>query len=625
VRRLSTYKGQYKVVRRLLIVLILSLSVFAVSNSYAATLTVTKTADTNDGVCDSDCSLREAIAVAASGDLIAFSELFSSKQTIALELGQIELSKSLTITGPGQDLLSISGNNASRIFITEVEATINLSHLTLRDGRLTNDPLGYYAGAAIYMANGVLNITDVRVTNNYVRSPGPGDIYGSGAISCFRCTMSIVDSLVDHNEGAVIGGIRSAEAHVNISRTIFDSNIKAAFWAKRFDVVAINSSIFRNTDTTALIFEFSCIAHLTSTTFEQNVTGVAVLEESFAEFENCIIRNNGVTSPNTTGGGLFNRAGTAIVKTTLIEGNQVSDSGGGIVNIGDLYLIDSAVVNNAGKRGGGIYNSIGTLYVINSTISGNRVTGSTSLGGGILNYVNGASPGATTILTNSTIAGNSATGKGGGIRNESMGVVRSVNSIIATNTSLSLESDFSGTAASMGNNLVGTTLGNSGWIATDLLNRDPMIGPLMDNGGSTKTHALLLGSPAIDAGNNDLATDPLTGNPLQTDQRGSERYFGGSVDVGAYESETPIVLVHIGGRVTSANGRGLFNTRIALNDGSGNLLYAQTNSSGFYRFQNIIAGRTYTITASNKYFTFSGALYVTINGARDDLDFEANP
>lgn len=58
------------------------------TSTYAATLTVTKTADTNDGSCTADdCSLREAVTAAAAGDTIVFaSPLFDSPQTITLLL-----------------------------------------------------------------------------------------------------------------------------------------------------------------------------------------------------------------------------------------------------------------------------------------------------------------------------------------------------------------------------------------------------------------------------------------------------------------------------------------------------------------------------------------------------------
>ena len=82
---------------------------------------------------------------------------------------------------------------------------------------------------------------------------------------------------------------------------------------------------------------------------------------------------------------------------------------------------------------------------------------------------------------------------------------------------------------SLGHNLIGNTDGSSGWVETDLLNVDPMLGPLQDNGGPTMTMALLPGSPAIDAG------APVDG--LATDQRGVSRTDYGPPDIGAFELE----------------------------------------------------------------------------------------
>lgn len=81
----------------------------------------------------------------------------------------------------------------------------------------------------------------------------------------------------------------------------------------------------------------------------------------------------------------------------------------------------------------------------------------------------------------------------------------------------------------------------------------PLLGPIRDNGGSTYTHALLSGSPAIDAGNN-TANDPHTGVPALYDQRGQEpsvpplyeRVSGISADIGAYEVQKDDIVFDAG-------------------------------------------------------------------------------
>ena len=87
--------------------------------------------------------------------------------------------------------------------------------------------------------------------------------------------------------------------------------------------------------------------------------------------------------------------------------------------------------------------------------------------------------------------------------------------------------------------LIGDTTGSG--IATttgtgNILDQPALLGPLADNGGPTLTHALLPGSPAIDAGDDTLAADE-DGVSLANDQRGEgvDRLFGSSVDIGAFE------------------------------------------------------------------------------------------
>jgi hypothetical protein len=100
--------------------------------------------------------------------------------------------------------------------------------------------------------------------------------------------------------------------------------------------------------------------------------------------------------------------------------------------------------------------------------------------------------------------------------------------IVAGNTAF-LGPDVYGNLGSQGHNLIGNPQDMTGWVTSDLLHVNPMLGPLADNGGPTPTMALLPGSPAIDAGNN-------AGAPMW-DQRGApfRRIVNGVIDIGAYE------------------------------------------------------------------------------------------
>jgi hypothetical protein len=193
-------------------------------------------------------------------------------------------------------------------------------------------------------------------------------------------------------------------------------------------------------------------------------------------------------------------------------------------------------------QGGGIYNNAGTLTLTNSTVSGNTASCSASgsgngcraEGGGL--YLNSA-----TTLANSTVTANTAscttsagascsTG-GGGTFSDGEGT--SVLSLGATIVALQLAgADCDGDAStSNGFNLDSdTTCGLSGTgDQSGVVN--PLLGPLQNNGGPTNTHALLTGSPAIDAVTSGCP-------PPATDQRGITRPQGPACDIGAYEVQT---------------------------------------------------------------------------------------
>ncbi len=196
-----------------------------------------------------------------------------------------------------------------------------------------------------------------------------------------------------------------------------------------------------------------------------------------------------------------------------------------------LTLSDSTLSADISySSGGGIENaSGGTLTVSNSTFYGNNAD---TLGGGIENA------GGTLTVTDSTLSGNTAYGSGGGIDNS--GLLTLQNSIVAGNTSYSTNPDLNGTISTdNGSNLLGTAVNNGTSDPTpgpgDVFSNSPMLGALGNYGGPTQTMSLLAGSPAIAAGN---AAAP---NLPTIDQRGLPRTVGGSLDIGAFQTQAPTV------------------------------------------------------------------------------------
>ena len=212
-----------------------------------------------------------------------------------------------------------------------------------------------------------------------------------------------------------------------------------------------------------------------------------------------------------------------MIAVNITNGSAPGASGGGIFNEGGnaatLRLSDCTISGNSADFGGGIFNLNGALIVNNWTISGN---GAAFSGGGIANSASGAA--ATLTITNSTISDNSATANGGGIYNQGNAQFQIGSTVL--NAGSSGENIFNGgQATSLGYNLSSDDGGGILIGTGDQINTDPMLGPLQDNGGPTFTHALLPGSPAIDAG------DPSFVPPPFFDQRGPgfDRVSGGGL------------------------------------------------------------------------------------------------
>jgi CSLREA domain-containing protein len=257
----------------------------------------------------------------------------------------------------------------------------------------------------------------------------------------------------------------------------------------------------------------------------------------------------GNTGSSGIGGGIYNEGGTLTLTRCAVAGN-ISFHGGGIANgHGTLTVTQSTVSGNIGFHGGGIYSvtagdlSASSTTILNSTLSGNSAD---DQGGGVYN-----GDGLTRVL-HSTVTANQAP-DGGGLWSFGDADTRTdvAGSVVAGNTA-------DGTAPndvasritttrfhSLGYNVVGAAGNNVDFTqefnATgDQRNvTDPAVlklGALADNGGPTKTHAVLAGSAALDHG--DPAFNASAFIPaLTTDQRGTgfARVSGGRIDVGAFE------------------------------------------------------------------------------------------
>lgn len=260
------------------------------------------------------------------------------------------------------------------------------------------------------------------------------------------------------------------------------------------------------------------------------------------------ISDNAANPLSGTGGGIDSRGDGELGVAETIIGSNRAFIGGGIHHVGDapLALARSTVtLNQAGAGGGFFTSSDGSTTITETTVSENSAT---SRGGGLF-----IESDAATLLENSTVSGNTAATSGGGLLLSSAqadlvyvtvtansapsggglsnltgdGFVRPLNSIIANNPT---GGNCVGTVTSQGGNLENTdtcTLRAEG----DQINVDPKIAALADNGGPTRTHALLVGSPALNSA--------IPAALPAFDQRGTARPQGPAADLGSFESTTP--------------------------------------------------------------------------------------
>jgi hypothetical protein len=439
-------------------------------------------------------------------------------------------SSSLTINGPGANLLTIrrdSSVTTLRIFLINSSGTITISGLTLANGNASG-------GAAVSkFFDGTLNINNCVLANNAGGAGGGGAIInnGNGPINITNSTFS--GNSASGGEG---GAIRhSGTGTVNINGCTFSGNS------------ATNLACIHNNNTGTINITNTIIAG-NSATFD---AGAINNGAGTVTVTGCTISNNTV---GNVGGAIKNGStGTVTVTGSTISGNSSGGVGGGIYNnTGIINVTGSTLSNNSTSfNGGGIHNNgAGTINVTSSTISGNHA-GSSGSGGG-LNFSNAGGAGQG-IITSSTITGNTAN-TGGGIAVVSGISVTIKNTIIAGNTANNSSKDISGPLTSGGYNLIGNNTGGSitpttgDQIGTAGSPINPLLGPLQNNGGLTFTHALLSGSPALDAGN---------AFGLITDQRGAAKPFdvptispatgGDNSDIGAIEFGT--FFVPVGGNI----------------------------------------------------------------------------
>ena len=272
-------------------------------------LTVTKVEDTNDGVCDGDCSLREAISVASASDQIQFaSPFFNTPRTITLAnpgLGsELVINKSVQINGPGADKLTISGEGLTRVLYVTAAGNGNIANVTLNHG---NGSSSYSQGFGGCVLNeGTLSLTNSVVKNSTSNIDGGGIYSVQGTLILTGCTVTNNLAYGDNVGGGIasFGTLRAYNSTISGNRVLNDG--AGGLWS-------------------------SGIVELTNCTITDNSVGESI--------------TNVVRSAK----GVENHYGQFTARNTIIAGNR------GDASIPDVYEGYAGIIGSLG------YNLIGNV------------------------------------------------------------------------------------------------------------------------------------------------------------------------------------------------------------------------------------------------------------------------
>ena len=515
------------------------------SNTALAANFVTNLNDAGPG------SLRQAVANAnGSGSFPAIVQFQSGLTgTITLTTGEIPITQSVNVEGPGADKITVSASGTSRIFNALYAGTalpVTISGLTLQNGYSATT-----GGAVIVSA-------PQFAMNNCVIQSSVADTQGAGLYVFNNTNVTLSGDTFSNNQAPIGCGFLLITSQATITGIVSENNICSTRGGggEVIGSATITASQFLNNSGGGLYARDPGSLYLANSTVSGNSNtgyggGVDANKVSGVTIVGSTISDNYSAKD---GGGLavISAQGNTSITHSTFDNNRLG-MGGGVkssTNGGGIFVrnsspstavaIQSSTISNnqAGNGGGILMSSSGALTVsmYDTTIAGN--TAQYSFGGAVFEPTVGA--GSALTVESVTIASNSATAVGGIDVSKIISTFH--DSIVANNivTKGDQNLDIRGTLTAnftlFGNpgNAVITGTGN-------LLGINPLLGSLGDYGGGIATMRPLSGSPVIDAG------DPTynTGVLPATDERGLPRVVGTAIDLGAVEvqaSEDTIFL-----------------------------------------------------------------------------------
>jgi hypothetical protein len=335
-------------VRKTAIFLMVIMAVFILgefNDAMSAIITVTNTTDNAAG------SLRQAISTANPGDIINI----IVTGTIMLTTGELVIDKNLTINGPGALNLTISGNNASRVFNINPGVTLDLSNVTVANGHSSDgsdgDPGQPGGKGGAILNDGTLTVTNVTFSSNETGNGGNGGTDGGGGgyggAIFNNGTLTVTNSTFSGNatgaggDGSSYGGSGGYGGAIFNQDTLTVTN--STFSDNATGAGGNGSSVGGNGGYGGAIFNQDTLT-VTNSTFSGNATGNGGSNDGNDGFGGAIFNQDTLTVTNSTfsgngagdGGGIYNIVGTASLRNTIVANSTSGGNCGGSTTITDL-------------------------------------------------------------------------------------------------------------------------------------------------------------------------------------------------------------------------------------------------------------------------------------------------
>ena len=407
--------------------------------------------------------------------------------------------------------------------------------------------------------SGVLDLRDVKVTDGVLAADGAG-IQSFGELIVRRSSITGNDAVDSFGGG--ISLLTGGPTLLEDSTVSFNSAGSVGAGGARY-----GGGIYQAPTAGKLTIDGSTVAVNDVTGASAEGGGIYALAD--IEIVDSTIEENTAKADSTTGfrnsvgSAILSGAGEASLLRTEIIDNLADEANDGnadsaLVFSGPTTVVDSTIARNyeAATTPGNrlmLVNGSGPLVIRGSTFSDNNGEVATTVETTVENstFTGNDTRALVTFLTNSltirssTITDNGNTGVQAGTNGSADSDVTITGSIVSGH-SFNCSAFGTSTITSGGGNVEDDDdCGFSG--ANDLIDTDPLLGPLDANGGLTQTRALAANSPAVD---NFVAGCP----PPATDQRGKARPQGSACDSGAYEFDTPAaVTINTGPAGTTAD------------------------------------------------------------------------